>query len=266
MGHKSFVVSVGADQVGFGKAILEFVHQLIWVVAEKNGGHSLLARRDQDGAERCFTDSKTNFLVGATGAILGRRHAEHAGGFLVKGAAGVKAGVVDRLRDAGTTCQAFPDLRCAIGHRIILGRQTRGRLEAAMEIARTPADRCGQIGQRRLLLACLDQPTGTRDDGDVLRLNRRSVRIAALARSKPRRLGLLEGVMKQDVLGIGDPRRAGWPAVNAGCQNRVPKMTISRPVAGDDARPARIIGYDSLVLPLVLLVDHGHVCSHRLFV
>ena len=41
-------------------------------------------------------------------------------------------------------------------------------------------------------------------------------------------------------------------------------MTVSRPVAGDNARPPRIIGYDSLVLPLVLLVDHGHVRSHRL--
>src|SRR6202051_4023034 len=126
------------------------------VVAEKSGGYPLLARRDQDGAERCLTDSETNFLVGATGAILGRRHAEHAGGFLVKTAAGVKAGVVDRLRDAGTTCQAFPDLRCASGHCIVLGRQTRGRLEAAMEIAWTAASRCGQIGQRRLLLAFLD--------------------------------------------------------------------------------------------------------------
>jgi hypothetical protein len=40
-------------------------------------------------------------------------------------------------------------------------------------------------------------------------------------------------------------------------------MTISRPVAGDNARPPRIIGHDSLVLLWVLLVDHGHVRSHR---
>src|SRR5258708_15930414 len=122
MGHKSFVVCVGADQAGFGKAILQFVHQLIWVVAEKNGGYSLLARRDQDGAERCLTDSKTNFLVGATGAILGRRHAEHAGGFLVKATAGIEAGIVDRLRDAVTTCQAFTELRRPMRSRIALRR------------------------------------------------------------------------------------------------------------------------------------------------
>src|SRR6202011_6149361 len=118
--------------------------------------------------------------------------------------------------------------------------------------------------QRRLLLAFLDQPAGTRDDGDVLRLNRKSVRIAPLARPKARRLGLLEGVMKQDVLGIGDPGRAGWPAVNASCQNRIPKMTISRPVAGDNARPARIIGYDRSIPSLVILVGQGHVRSYRL--
>lgn len=133
-----------------------------------------------------------------------------------------------------------------------------------MEIARTAAGRCGQIGQRRLLLAFLYQPTGAGGNGDVLRLNRESVRIATLARSKARRLGLLDGVMKQDVLGIGDPGRAGWPAVNASCQNRVPKMTISRSVAGDNTRPPRIIGHGGLVLPLALLVDHGHVRSHRL--
>jgi len=40
-------------------------------------------------------------------------------------------------------------------------------------------------------------------------------------------------------------------------------MTISRPVAGDNARPARIIGYDRLIPLLVRLVDHRHVCAHR---
>ena len=56
--HKGFVVPVGSDQAGFGKTILQITHQLIRVVAKKNGGYSLLARRDQDRAERCLTDSK----------------------------------------------------------------------------------------------------------------------------------------------------------------------------------------------------------------
>jgi hypothetical protein len=34
-------------------------------------------------------------------------------------------------------------------------------------------------------------------------------------------------------------------------------MTISRPVAGDNARPPRIISHDGLALPLVFLVDHA---------
>ena len=41
-------------------------------------------------------------------------------------------------------------------------------------------------------------------------------------------------------------------------------MTISHPVAGDNARPARIIGYDRSIPSLVILVGQGHVRSYRL--
>ena len=41
-------------------------------------------------------------------------------------------------------------------------------------------------------------------------------------------------------------------------------MAISRSVAGNNARPARVIGYIRVIPPLVFLVDHGHVRSHRL--
>jgi hypothetical protein len=41
-------------------------------------------------------------------------------------------------------------------------------------------------------------------------------------------------------------------------------MAISRSVAGNNARPARVIGYIRMIPPLVFLVDHGHVRSHRL--
>ena len=41
-------------------------------------------------------------------------------------------------------------------------------------------------------------------------------------------------------------------------------MAISRSVAGNNACPARVIGYIRMIPPLVFLVDHGHVRSHRL--
>jgi hypothetical protein len=41
-------------------------------------------------------------------------------------------------------------------------------------------------------------------------------------------------------------------------------MAIGRSVAGNNARPARVIGYVCMSPPLVFLVDHGHVRSHRL--
>src|SRR5882757_929691 len=112
-----------------------------------------------------------------------------------------------------------------------------------MEIARAAADSCRQIGQGRLLLAFLDQTTGTSDDGDVLRFNRRPIWIAALAWPKAGRHGVLKGVMKLDVFWIGGSGCAGWPAVNARCHDRVPQMAVSRTIAGNNACPARVIGY-----------------------
>ena len=41
-------------------------------------------------------------------------------------------------------------------------------------------------------------------------------------------------------------------------------MAIGRSVAGNNARPARVISYTRMIPPLVFLVDHGHVRSHRL--
>jgi hypothetical protein len=41
-------------------------------------------------------------------------------------------------------------------------------------------------------------------------------------------------------------------------------MAISRSVAGYDARPARVTGYDRVIRVLVSLVDHRHFRSRRL--
>ena len=41
-------------------------------------------------------------------------------------------------------------------------------------------------------------------------------------------------------------------------------MAISRSIAGNNACPARVIGYIRMIPPLVFLVDHGHVRSRRL--
>jgi hypothetical protein len=40
-------------------------------------------------------------------------------------------------------------------------------------------------------------------------------------------------------------------------------MTISRSVAGNNARPARVIGYIWMIPASVFFVDRGHVRSHR---
>src|SRR5258708_23972096 len=139
--YKRFVVPVGSDQAGSGETILELAHQFFRVVAKKDRGNTFLARRDEDGAKGYFTDGKTNLLVRAARAILGRRHAQHVRGLLVEATAGIETGIVDGFRDTVTARQAFANLRRAMGSRVVLGREAGDRLEAAVETSRAAATR-----------------------------------------------------------------------------------------------------------------------------
>src|SRR4051812_13972598 len=143
--------------MGLREAILKVAHQLVGIVAEEDRRDTLLTRSDQDGAERAFTDSEADLLVRATGAILRRRHSEHVRGLLVETTARIETRVVNRLGDAIPGLQTLADLCCALCGGIVLRGQARGGLEHAMEMADATSDGIGQIVQRGLFLALLDQ-------------------------------------------------------------------------------------------------------------
>src|SRR3984893_8408091 len=165
--YEGFVVAVGPDQLRLGKAILKVADQLAGVAAEEDGRDAFLARSHQNGAERALSDREADVLVRAAGAILCRRHAEHVGRLLVEASARIEPGVVDRLGHGVAARETLTDLRRAMGSSVILGRQACGCLEHAVEITGAATDPVCQLGQRRVLLALLDQTTGLCDDDGV---------------------------------------------------------------------------------------------------
>ena len=239
--YQGLVVAIGPDQPRVREAILEAADERLRIVSEQDRGHALLARGHQKGAERRLADGEPQLLVAAAGAVFGRRHAQHAGRLLVEAAAGVEAGVIDRLGHGVAASQSAADLPGPVAAGILLRRQARRRLEQAMEVARTAPDRRRQIGERRFFLARLDDPAGPRDQGRVLAVLRKAVGIAALAGPEARRPGALQRVVEPDVPGIGHARRAGRPAIDARRFHRVPQVAVGRSVTGNDPRPAGIV-------------------------
>ena len=97
------------------EAILKVAHELIGIIAEKDGGNAFLGRCDQYGAERSLANRKFDLLVGAARAVLRRSHAEHIGRLLVEAPARIEAGVVNRFGDQlpdASPCRTFA-ARCA---------------------------------------------------------------------------------------------------------------------------------------------------------
>src|SRR6516165_4998833 len=75
--NQSLIVLNSADEMRCQEAILEVTDELVRVVSQQDGGDALLARSDEDGAERGLSDGEPYFLVRASGAVLRRGHAEH---------------------------------------------------------------------------------------------------------------------------------------------------------------------------------------------
>src|SRR6187397_799716 len=139
--NEALVVAVGADETRPRKTILEIANEPLGIVSEQNRGDALRTRSDEDRTERRLSNSESDLLVGATSAVLRRRHAQHVRRLLIETSAGVEARVVDRLRDGAVGSQSFADFPGPVSGSIVLGSQPGGRLEDAMEMARAAADR-----------------------------------------------------------------------------------------------------------------------------
>src|SRR3979490_697313 len=106
-----------------------------------------------------------------------------------------------------------------------------------MKVVRTQLDRAREIVQRYWFALRLDELAGLGDNGRVLRIERRSLGLASLARPKSRSARFCGAVVKSDVLRIGHPRVAGWTAEDAGGHHRVPKHSISAFVTRRNSHP-----------------------------
>ena len=197
------VVAVRTDQGGARETVLQGAYQQVGIIADQDRSHALVARCDQNRAQRALGDGKADRLVGASGAISGRGHAEHGGRLFVEAAARVEAGIVDRLGHAGASAQPVAHAGGTVRRRILARRDTGGRFEQPVEIAGTELHCAGQGGKRERLAALLDHPAGLGDDAGILRLQRGSVRIAAPAgphAAGPRRL---HRFVQADIVAIG---------------------------------------------------------------
>src|SRR5262245_50945294 len=70
LSHQRLITAIGADETCPRKTVLQAPDQLVSVIAEQNGGDALLARRDQDRAERRLPDRELDLLVDAACAVL----------------------------------------------------------------------------------------------------------------------------------------------------------------------------------------------------
>src|SRR6516162_5267498 len=235
------IVAIATNETRFRKTILEITDELVRVFSQQNGGASRLARGDKHGAKGGLSDRELDLLVRAPSAIPRRRHAEHIRGVCVEASAGIEAGVIDRLGHAVGGGQSLTNFVRTLGGGIALRREPSDGLKHAMEVAWAAADRTCQFFQRRLLFALLDDPARLRYQGRIRRFDRRSVRIAAPARSKAGRPGTFQAVVELDVLGVGVARGARRPAIDTCRCDGVPDTTVGCLVACDNARPSRVI-------------------------
>jgi hypothetical protein len=111
------------------------------------------------------------------------------------------------------------------------------------------ARRLREIGQVRGLIRCLDGSARLGDLGRIALGQRRLVGLAPLARAEARPLGLGAARVEAHVLRVGQPRRAGRPAIDARGRHRIEEPVVGRVLARHDGGPARVaIGGGSLLV------------------
>ena len=166
-GHPAFEFRIAADQAGGPETVLQSAHQAVGVFvqgdfadARRGGGH-------EQRAQRALADRETDVHAFAFLAEDGGRHAQHGGRSLVKAAAGVEAGAVHGVGDAGAAVELLARAARAQGVGIGLGRDAGDRLENAVEMEAAHAGLAGQGGKIGRLLA-FQRAAGALDGGGVL--------------------------------------------------------------------------------------------------
>ncbi|MCY1525254.1 hypothetical protein D9M68_602260 [compost metagenome] len=158
---------VGADQARRLEAVLQVADELLRVFVQGDLADAGIAGGHQQGAQRALGDREADVHARAVLAEGGGRHAQDGGCGFVEASAGIEAGVIHGVGDAGALLQALARAVGAQGSGIGLGGDARGRLEDAMEMKPAHAGLLGQLGQVWRLLG-LQRAAGALDGGGVL--------------------------------------------------------------------------------------------------
>ena len=198
-------MSVGADQLGLGEAVLKIANQLVRVISEQIDATPCLLEATRIAPSGCLSDRKADFLIRSTGPVLGGCHPQHVDGFLVEASARIKSASIDRLGDTVTPGQAAAHLGGAMRRGIIFRCQTDDCFEHAMEIAGAAGQTPRRGGSARA------PPRSVSIRRHRVRRWRRSRRrrkgrwVATLTQPGIRSPGELEQVMQLDVLRVCRP-------------------------------------------------------------
>src|SRR5215471_20369204 len=96
---------------------------------------------------------------------------------------------------------------------------------------------CSKRIEVRHVLSSLDQMASFRHCHGVLSGERRLVRPASFAGPEACLFGLFAGRVETDMLAACQPRRTGWPAINAGRPYRIIKRTVRGAIAPHHCLP-----------------------------
>ena len=147
-------------------------------------------------------------------------------------------------------------------HRVGFGRYADDGFEDAMEVIGAEVDLLGQRVERWGVLGSLDQAAGLGNFARVLLVERRRVRLAALAWTESGSLRILARGVERHVLALGETRRTGRSAIDAGRCDRVDEVAVEGFVARDDGGVAAVIAVAALTRWLFDGADHvSRPCS-----
>src|SRR5215510_4470472 len=110
-----------------------------------------------------------------------------------------------------------------------------------MEVEAAHASGCGERIEVRHILGGLDQMASLRHRCGVLFGERRLVRPAPFAGPEACLFSLFARCMEMDMLAACQPRRTGWPAIDAGRPYRIIERTVCGTVASHYRLPPCIV-------------------------
>src|SRR5262245_48400966 len=118
-----------------------------------------------------------------------------------------------------------------------------------MKVKATHPGGCSECIEVRHVLSGLDQMASLRHCCSVLLGERRLVRPASFAGPEARLFGLVARRVETDMLAACQPRRTGWPAINACRLYRIIKRTVRGAVAPHHCLPPFLVTRERLQGP-----------------